>query len=102
LSADAEDAFRPAVALRLPETITQETPRPGRLMVRLGTFEEYQYASIQRARVAGLRPTIVQFREGRTRRYRVESGPFLSVAEAEAAQDQALVAGVPDAQIVVD
>lgn len=102
LSADAEETSRPATALRLPETVTQETPRPGRLMVRLGTFEEYQYASIQRARVAGLWPNIVQFHEGRTRRYRVESGPFLSVAQAEAAQDQALAAGVPDARIVVD
>ena len=102
LSSDAEDRATPAVALRLPETVSQETPRPGRLMVRLGTFEEYQYASIQRARVAGLRPNIVQFREGRTRRYRVESGPFPSVAQAEAAQDQALAAGVPDARIVVD
>lgn len=102
LSADTEEASRPAVALRLPETVTQEMPRPGRLMVRLGTFEEYQYASIQRARVAGLWPNIVQFREGRTRRYRVESGPFLSVAQAEAAQDQALAASVPDARIVVD
>jgi rare lipoprotein A len=71
-------------------------------MVRLGTFEEYQYASIQRARVAGLWPTIVPFREGRTRRYRVEMGPFPDVAQAEAAQSRALASGVPDARIVVD
>lgn len=102
LSGDSEEGSRPTAALRLPETVTQETPRPGRLMVRLGTFEEYQYASIQRARVAGLSPNIVQFREGRTRRYRVEAGPFPSAAQAEAAQDRALTAGVPDARIVVD
>jgi rare lipoprotein A len=92
---------RPVIS-RLPEAVVQETPNPGRLMVRLGTFEEYQYASIQRARVAGLWPTIVPFREGRTRRYRVEMGPFPDVAQAEAAQSRALASGVPDARIVVD
>jgi hypothetical protein len=29
-------------------------------------------------------------------------GPFGTVAQAEAAQDQALASGVPDARIVVD
>lgn len=107
LSGKADD--RPAMAPpalppvgRLPETLTQETPQPGRLMVRLGTFEGYQYAAIQRARVAGLRPNIVQVDQGRSRRYRVEIGPFPSVPAAEMTQDQALKSGVPDARIVVD
>jgi rare lipoprotein A len=100
--APVTEARPPAAPTRLPETLTQEAPRPGRLMVDLGTFEEQRYAAIQRARLAGLRPNIIQFTEGRTRRYRVEMGPFPSVAEAEAAQDQALMAGVPDARIVVD
>lgn len=87
---------------RLPEIVTQETPRPGRLMVRLGTFEEYRNAMIQRARVAGLGPDMVQFREGRTRQYRIELGPFATVAQADAAQSQAIALGVPDARIVID
>ncbi len=87
---------------RLPEAVTQTAPRPGRLMVRLGTFEGYQYASIQRAKVAFLQPSIVQLRQGRTRQYRVQLGPFQDVGQAEAMQDRAMAAGVPDARIVVE
>lgn len=99
------DALAPANLsgpARLPETLTQEAVYPGRLMVRLGLFEEYRYAALQRARVGSLRPEIVQVGNRRQRQFRVELGPFATVAQAEAAQDQALAAGVPDARIVVD
>lgn len=99
---EAQTATQAAAPTRLPEIVTREAPAPGRLMVRLGTFEEYQHAMIQRARVAGLGPDMVQFREGRTRRYRIELGPFATVAQADAAQTQAMALGVPDARIVVD
>ena len=39
---------------RLPETVTQGAADPGRLFIRLGTFQTYEYANMQRARVAGL------------------------------------------------
>ena len=41
---------------RLPELVTQGTADPGQLFIRLGTFQTYQYAGIQRSRVAGLAP----------------------------------------------
>ncbi|MGE0222714.1 MAG: RlpA-like double-psi beta-barrel domain-containing protein [Acetobacteraceae bacterium] len=100
--AAAEEIPRSVPILRLPEIITQEPPRPGRLMVRLDTFEEYQYAAIQRAKVIGLGPRIIRISQGRTRQFRVEVGPFDDVARAEAVLDQALAAGIPDARIVVE
>lgn len=89
-------------AERLPERVEQLAVEPGYLWVRLDTFAEYQYAAIQRAKLAGLRPAIVSLRNGRTRVYRVQIGPIGSVAEADAALDQALAAGIPDARIVVE
>jgi len=97
-----EAPHRAAPALRLPETVSQEPPQPGRLMVRLATFEEYQYASMQRAKVIGLAPRIVRVAQGRGRQFRVEIGPLDTVARAESVLEQALAAGIPDARIVVD
>jgi len=99
---DARPATQAANPPRLPEIVTQESVRPGRLMVRLGTFEEYQYAMIQHARVAALGPSLVQTREGRTRRFRVELGPFATTGQADTALTRTLALGVPDARIVVD
>jgi rare lipoprotein A len=84
--------------LLAPGTVTQVSPSPGRLWVRLGTFQTYEYAAHQRARVAGLKPSIATVAQGRSRLFRVMIGPLASVAQA----DQALAAGVTDARIVVD
>jgi rare lipoprotein A len=97
----ADDAPRTVPAV-LPETVTQGPPSSGRLWVRLDTFEEYQYANVQRARVAGLRPRIVSVFEDKTHRFRVEIGPIDDVRQAETTLDQALSAGIPDARIVVE
>jgi len=99
---DSQEAQRVTGPTRLPESLTQYPPSPGRLMVRLGTFEEYQNAMIQRARTISLGPAIGQVWEGRTRRYRVEIGPLASVAQADQVQAQAMALGVPDARIVID
>lgn len=88
--------------MRLPEVVTQTTPQPGQLMVELDTFEEYQYAAVQRARMAGAGARIVSSVDGRTRRFRVEVGPLPDAAQADAVLDQALASGIPDARIVVD
>lgn len=94
----------PAAAppLRLPETVTRTAARPGRLMVRLDTFDEYQYAAVQQAKMAGAGAVIVTSRQGRTRQFRVEIGPLPDVARADAVLDQAFSSGIPDARIVVD
>jgi rare lipoprotein A len=87
---------------RLPETVTQGPPQPGRLWVRLDTFQEYRYAAIQRSKLIQLSPVIVSFRSGRLGEYRVQIGPLQSVEAAETVLGQALAAGVPDARIVVE
>lgn len=88
--------------MRLPETVTQTAPQPGQLMVELDTFEEYQYAAVQRAKMASAGARIVSMADGRTHRYRVEVGPLPDAAHADAVLDQALASGIPDARIVVD
>ena len=88
--------------LRLPETVTQGVPDPGNLFVRLGTFQNFEYANIQRARVAGLGARIVSTREGRVQTHRVIIGPLASVQQADVVLDQVLAAGVTDARIVVE
>jgi rare lipoprotein A len=98
------DAAAPsALPMRLPETVTRTDPRPGRLMVRLDSFDEYHYAAAQQATMAAAGAFIVTERQGRSRRqYRVQIGPVPDVAHADAILDQALASGIPDARIVVD
>ena len=99
-TASAADA--PAAPERLPETVTQGTPHPGRLFVRLGSFEFYEYAAIQRARMFGLSPHIDSVFEGKVQTFRVMVGPLGSVDQADSALDQALRANMADARIVVE
>jgi rare lipoprotein A len=96
------EAVPAAPPLRLPEVVSQTVPRPGSLTVRLDTFDEYQYAAAQRARMGSSGARIVSVLDGRTQRFRVEVGPLPDVARAAAILDQALAAGIPDARIVVD
>jgi len=88
--------------MRLPEAVTQTKPQPGKLMVRLDTFDEYQYAAFQRARMSWSGAYVISVFEGRRQRFRVEAGPLPSVAAADALLDKALASGIPDARIVVD
>lgn len=87
---------------RLPETVTQGTPHPGRLWVRLDTFQSYEYATIQRAKLVGLPLRIEPATGSGGESFRVMAGPFDSVAQADAALHQAIREGVPDARIVVE
>jgi rare lipoprotein A len=97
-----EQPLPAAPPMRLPESIAQTPPRPGKLMVRLDTFDAYRYAAAQRAKIGGKNAQIIPVFEGRTRRFRVEVGPLPDVARADAVLDQAFASGIPDARIVVD
>lgn len=88
--------------VRLDGTVTQQAPRPGRLLVRLDTFQSYEYAAMQRARLIGLNPHIDSVLEDRTQSFRVMLGPFTDVAAADSALDRAIAAGITDARIVVE
>jgi len=98
---DAAAAAGPAVALRLPETLTQVAPDPGRLWIELGSFPAYEFANMQRAAVAQLGATIVSERHGRSETFQVTIGPIDDIAQADRLLDATVAAGVSDAQIVV-
>ncbi|MEJ1976275.1 MAG: SPOR domain-containing protein [Acetobacteraceae bacterium] len=70
--------------------------------MRASEFGRIEYAERLSAQLTGLRPQIERIYEGRTESYRVRAGPFATVAEADAALDQARRAGVIDAHIVVE
>ncbi len=90
-----------APPMRLPETVYQVQPQPGRLMVRLDSFDEFQYAAVQQAKMAWAGARIVTVVQGRSRQYRVDVGPLPDVARADAVLDRALASDIPDARIVV-
>jgi rare lipoprotein A len=86
----------------LPETVTQGAAEPGHLFVQAGTFQNYRYADIQRARLAALGASIVRATQDRQAIYRVVIGPLANVEQADIALDRVLRAGVGDARIVVE
>ena len=96
-----EQAAVAAPPMRLPEVVTQTKANPGRLIVRLDSFEEYQYAAVERAKMGWTNTRIVSVFDGRTNRFLVEVGPLATVAQADAVLDRALATGIPDARIVV-
>ena len=90
-----------AAALRLPEAVTQVAPDPGRLWIDLGNFPTYEFANMRRAAVAQLGADVVGVPQGRRQTFQVWIGPIDDVAQADRLLDQAVAAGVSDAQIVV-
>lgn len=100
--APASAGDTPAVIARLPETVTQTAAQPGRLWVRLDTFEDYIYAAVQRARVSDMGAGIQETYDGRVHRFWARIGPFDTVPLSENALRRALDRGIPDARIVVE
>ncbi len=99
----AAPTVAPAAAVtRLPEVVTQGPRQPSRLWVRLDTFEEYQYAAIQRAKLAYLGATIESAFDRRSHRFWVRVGPMETVRQADDTLDAAFAAGIPDARIVAE
>ena len=90
-----------AAALRLPEAVTQVAPDPGRLWIDVGRFPTYEFANMRRAAVAQLGADVVSVPQGRRQTFQVWIGPIDDVAQADRLLDQAVAAGVSDAQIVV-
>ena len=87
---------------RLPERVTSTYADPGALYLRCGSFGRATYANEVAARLSGLGADVVRSRDGRQTTYAVRAGPFATVAQADAALDQALRAGVIDARITVE
>ena len=87
---------------RLPDRVEQGPPSPGQIILRASEFGRADYANRQAAQLAGIGATVERVRDGRSERFRVRAGPFASVAQADAALDQARRAGVIDSRLVVE
>jgi rare lipoprotein A len=99
----AQAAPSAAAVLRQPEILLQGQPEHGRLWVELGTFSEYQYANIQRARLAGMGARIDSIRTGRrSESFRVMLGPYGAVEDADSALARTIRAGITDGRIVIE
>ena len=102
VSSPATAAETPVPVARPPETVTQDQANPGRLWLRLDTFEEYHYAVAQRARMSYPGATIDRSFDGRVHRYWVRIGPLDTVRQADDTLNDAFARGIPDARIVVE
>ncbi len=102
IGAAASEDTGPLVPDRLPERVTATYADPGTLYLRCGVFGRFTYAQQVAARLSGLGADVVRSRDGRQTSYAVRAGPFATVAQADAALDQALRAGVVDAKITVE
>jgi rare lipoprotein A len=100
--ASAPLAAGAAVPDRLADQVLQAPAEPGQIYLRASEFGRADYAQRLSAMLYGLNPVVETVPDGRTRRYRVRAGPFATVAEADAALDQARRAGVVDAILVVE
>lgn len=109
----APGALRRSVPGPVPEAITPgETslptraeagpPSPGQMWLRAGTFGQVGFARLQADRLAAIAPRVERAGTGRAETYSVRAGPYATPAAADTALDQAVAAGVTDAQIVVE
>lgn len=90
----------PAADVVLPGTVTRVPVGPVRLMLQLGTFTNPGPAGVQARHVPALDAYVVSRLSGRSTTYAVLAGPYPTARAAEAALDEALRAGVPDARII--
>ncbi len=103
VAAASASAAPASVPLRLPEMVWQGAPSPGALYVECGTFARQEYAAIMQNALAGLGARVsTDYNAPRDAAWRVRIGPLRDTAEADAALDRALRAGVSDARIIVD
>ena len=88
--------------LTLPVTLTAVSPDPGGLYIQSGSFGRRVDAWRQAARIGGLPNAHVIAIPGQGRTlYGVQTGPYPSVAQADAALAATLQAGAVDATIIV-
>ncbi len=88
--------------LKLPETLTQVPPSPGPLYIRSGSFGAQYDAFRQAARLAGLpNARTIAITGGERILYAVQTGPYYTVSQADAALASTLAAGAVDATIIV-
>ena len=95
-------ARTPVPPLRLPEQLSQVPPSPGALYIQSGSFGHTSDAFRAAARLSGLPNAHVVDIAGEGRLlFGVKTGPYTSVAQADAALRASLSAGAVDATIIV-
>jgi rare lipoprotein A len=100
--ANAPTVTAAAPPLQLPVTLTQVPPDPGALMIQSGSFGHQFDAWRASARLYGLpNAHVVEIPGGGRILYAVQTGPYASVAQADAALASTLRAGAVDATIIV-
>jgi len=106
VAAAAPDTPAAVAQASLSNAVVRVPAHAGQLWLRAGEFGQARYANQVRAHLARLgaapRVAVERVRQGRADTFRVRAGPFATVAQADAALDQALGAGVTDAHIVVE
>jgi rare lipoprotein A len=85
---------------RLPEQVIQGAPSPSRIWLEAGRFFRRDLAQAQAARIGGRAEPFGP--PGRQQQWRVRSGPFSSIAEADAALARAIAMGQPDLRLAVE
>jgi rare lipoprotein A len=85
---------------RLPEQVIQGAPSPRRIWLEAGRFFRRDLAQAQAARIGGWAEPLGP--PGRQQQWRVRSGPYASIAEADAALARALALGQPDLRLAVE
>jgi rare lipoprotein A len=100
--ASAHAVSTAAPPLTLPVTLTQVPPAPGALYIQSGSFGRMLDAWRQAAGISGLPNAHVIEIAGQGRSlYGVQTGPYATVAQADAALAATLQAGAVDATIIV-
>ncbi len=93
----------PAVApARLPDIVIRVPVNPGQLWLDAGEFGHASDANRVQARLATLPAMVDRVQRGGSGTFRVRSGPFHTVSQADSALDRAMRAGVTDARIVIE
>ncbi len=85
---------------RLPEQVIQGAPSPGRIWLEAGRFFRRDLAQAQAARIGGRAEPFGP--PGRQQQWRVRSGPYSSITEADAALARAIALGQPDLRLAVE
>ncbi|MBY0335194.1 MAG: SPOR domain-containing protein, partial [Acetobacteraceae bacterium] len=80
---------------------TQGAPRPGRLYVEASTFFRRELAERQARLIPGARAEAAGPR-GPQQPWRVRSGPYAGLAEADAALARAIQSGISELRLVVE
>jgi hypothetical protein len=90
------------VPLRLPETVMQMAPAPGRLWIDAGHFGRAEYARRRAAQLVDARAFVVTTSGFGGPTYTVRIGPIDTVTAADSLMQVVVRDGVFDARVVVE